>query len=414
MNTSLQLDGAVLLRQLRELGEIGADRELGGRTRIALTDDERAGRDRVVAWMRELDLDVRIDRIGNIFGTLHAGPAAAGRQPLMIGSHIDTVKNAGALDGCYGVLAGLAVARAFRDARIESARPITVAAFTNEEGIRYQPDMMGSLVHAGGLSIDDALNTIGIDGTRLGDELARIGYAGDLEPGAIVPHAYLELHIEQGPILEAENVRIGVVENLQGISWQQITVQGNANHAGTTPMHLRHDAGWVAAAIATFLRELAVSSGTTLATIGMLRIEPNVINVIPRKAVLTVDLRDPDEQRLQQAEQRLADHLEQLAALEGVQISTERLARFEPVVFDAALVDAIEKAVARRGFSYRRMTSGAGHDAQMIARIAPAAMIFVPSRDGISHNPREHTGDSQLVDGARLLLDVVLDRLAAV
>ncbi|HDR9834032.1 TPA: Zn-dependent hydrolase [Burkholderia multivorans] len=414
MNTSLQLDGAVLLRQLRELGEIGADRELGGRTRIALTDDERAGRDRVVAWMRELDLDVRIDRIGNIFGTLHAGPAAAGRQPLMIGSHIDTVKNAGALDGCYGVLAGLAVARAFRDARIESARPITVAAFTNEEGIRYQPDMMGSLVHAGGLSIDDALNTIGIDGTRLGDELARIGYAGDLEPGAIVPHAYLELHIEQGPILEAENVRIGVVENLQGISWQQITVQGNANHAGTTPMHLRHDAGWVAAAIATFLRELAVSSGTTLATIGMLRIEPNVINVIPRKAVLTVDLRDPDEQRLQQAEQRLADHLEQLAALEGVQISTERLARFEPVVFDAALVDAIEKAAARRGFSYRRMTSGAGHDAQMIARIAPAAMIFVPSRDGISHNPREHTGDSQLVDGARLLLDVVLDRLAAV
>ncbi|PRE62812.1 Zn-dependent hydrolase [Burkholderia multivorans] len=413
MNTSLQLDGAVLLRQLRELGEIGADRELGGRTRIALTDDERAGRDRVVAWMRELDLDVRIDRIGNIFGTLHAGSAAAGRQPLMIGSHIDTVKNAGALDGCYGVLAGLAVARAFRDARIEPARPITVAAFTNEEGIRYQPDMMGSLVHSGGLSIDDALNTIGIDGTRLGDELARIGYAGDLEPGAIVPHAYLELHIEQGPILEAENVRIGVVENLQGISWQQITVQGNANHAGTTPMHLRHDAGWVAAAIATFLRELAVSSGTTLATIGMLRIEPNVINVIPRKAVLTVDLRDPDEQRLQQAEQRLADHLEQLAALEGVQISTERLARFEPVVFDAALVDAIEKAAARRGFSYRRMTSGAGHDAQMIARIAPAAMIFVPSRGGISHNPREHTDDSQLVDGARLLLDVVLDRLAA-
>ncbi|PRE51556.1 Zn-dependent hydrolase [Burkholderia multivorans] len=413
MNTSLQLDGVVLLRQLRELGEIGADRELGGRTRIALTDDERAGRDRVVAWMRELDLDVRIDRIGNIFGTLHAGWAAAGRQPLMIGSHIDTVKNAGALDGCYGVLAGLAVARAFRDAHIEPARPITVAAFTNEEGIRYQPDMMGSLVHAGGLSIDDALNTIGIDGTRLGDELARIGYAGDLEPGAIVPHAYLELHIEQGPILEAENVRIGVVENLQGISWQQITVQGNANHAGTTPMHLRHDAGWVAAAIATFLRELAVSSGTTLATIGMLRIEPNVINVIPRKAVLTVDLRDPDEQRLQQAEQRLADHLEQLAALEGVHISTERLARFEPVVFDAALVDAIEKAAARRGFSYRRMTSGAGHDAQMIARIAPAAMIFVPSRGGISHNPREHTDDSQLVDGARLLLDVVLDRLAA-
>lgn len=411
---SLHLDGTILLNQLRQLGEIGADREVGGRTRIALTDDERAGRDLVVSWMRALDLEVRVDRIGNIFGTLHAGADAVEQRPIMIGSHIDTVKNAGALDGCYGVLAGLAVVRAFRQAGVLPKRSLTIAAFTNEEGVRYQPDMMGSLVYAGGLSVDTALNTIGIDGTRLGDELARIGYAGDFEPGAIVPHEYLELHIEQGPILEAENTRIGVVENLQGISWQQITVQGNANHAGTTPTRLRHDAGWVAAAVAVFLRELAVSTGTTLATIGMLRIEPNVINVIPRKAVFTVDLRDPDEARLQEAERRLAEYLTHVAEQEGVQITTERLVRFEPVVFDADLADAIEKSAERMGFSHRRMTSGAGHDAQMIARIAPAAMIFVPSRGGISHNPREHTEDSQLVDGANLLLDVVLDRLAAV
>ncbi|VWD27982.1 MULTISPECIES: Zn-dependent hydrolase [Burkholderia] len=410
---ALELDGALLLDQLRRLGEVGADPDAGGRTRIALTDDERVGRDLVVEWMRELDLDVRIDRIGNLFGTLRSATDDGSERPLMMGSHIDTVKNAGALDGCYGVLAGLAVVRAFRDAGLKPRRSITIGAFTNEEGIRYQPDMMGSLVHAGGMPVDAALDTVGIDGTRLGDELARIGYAGDLEPGAIVPHEYLELHIEQGPILEAERIRIGVVESLQGISWQQVTVQGNANHAGTTPTHLRHDAGWAAAAIATFLRELAVASGTTLATIGMLHIEPNVINVIPRKAVFTVDLRDPDELRLQDAELRLADYLDKVAAAEGVRITTERLVRFEPVVFDAGLAEEIEASAARMGFSNRRMTSGAGHDAQMIARIAPAAMIFVPSRGGISHNPREHTDDDQLVDGAKVLLDVVLRRLAA-
>ncbi|SIT49328.1 Amidase, hydantoinase/carbamoylase family [Paraburkholderia piptadeniae] len=416
MNTfvppSLTLDGKLLIEQLQQLGELGTDHEVGGRTRIALTDDERAGRDLVVKWMRELHLDVRIDRIGNIFGTLRSESDDGTERPLMMGSHIDTVKNAGALDGCYGVLAGLAVVRAFRRADVKPQRSITIGAFTNEEGIRYQPDMMGSLVYAGGLAVDAALNTVGIDGTRLGDELERIGYAGDLEPGSIVPHEYLELHIEQGPVLEAENVRIGVVENLQGISWQQVTVQGNANHAGTTPTRLRHDAGWVAAAVSTFLRELAVATGTTLATIGMFRIEPNVINVIPRKAVFTVDLRDPDEQRLQDAERRLAEFLEQVAVKEGVKITTERLVRFEPVVFDAGLADAIEASSARLGFTHRRMTSGAGHDAQMIARMAPAAMIFVPSRGGISHNPREHTDEGQLIDGANVLLDVVLNRLS--
>lgn len=223
---ALELDGALLLDQLRRLGEVGADPDAGGRTRIALTDDERVGRDLVVEWMRELDLDVRIDRIGNLFGTLRSATDDGSERPLMMGSHIDTVKNAGALDGCYGVLAGLAVVRAFRDAGLKPRRSITIGAFTNEEGIRYQPDMMGSLVHAGGMPVDAALDTVGIDGTRLGDELARIGYAGDLEPGAIVPHEYLELHIEQGPILEAERIRIGVVESLQGISWQQVTVQG--------------------------------------------------------------------------------------------------------------------------------------------------------------------------------------------
>ena len=407
------LDTAKLLEQLRELGAIGHDAAQGGRTRIALTDEEKAGRDLLVRWMRELDLEVRVDQIGNIFGVLHAEHSGGMAQPLMMGSHIDTVRNAGALDGCYGVLAGLAVVRAYRQAGLRPARAIVVAAFTNEEGVRYQPDMMGSLVYAGGMDVQAALNTVGTDGTRLGDELARIGYAGDMAPGAIVPREYIELHIEQGPVLEAEGKLIGVVESLQGISWQKVTITGVANHAGTTPTRLRHDAGYAAAACVAFLREQVVGAApeTTLATVGSLRLEPDLINVIPRKATFTVDLRDPDEQRLQAAERRLADFLATLAEREGVTVETEQLVRFEPVVFDTALADRIQAAAQRRGLPHRRMTSGAGHDAQMLARIAPSAMIFVPSRGGISHNPREHTDDDQLALGAQVLLDVVQDCL---
>ncbi|WP_296218746.1 Zn-dependent hydrolase [Pseudomonas sp. UBA2684] len=408
-----RLNGSILLQQVRALGEIGADQVNGGRTRIALTDAEKAGRDQLVAWMKELDLDVRVDRIGNIFGTLRSVSDQGDQAPLMMGSHIDTVTNAGALDGCYGVLAALAVARAFREAGVLPSRSITIGTFTNEEGVRYQPDMLGSLVYARGLAVDEALATRGTDGTRLGDELQRIGYAGDLEPGSVIPHEYLELHIEQGPILEAENTQIGVVETLQGISWQRIVVQGNANHAGTTPTRLRHDAGYVACAVVAELRDIAKDSGaTTLATVGCMSFEPNVINVIPRRATFTVDLRDPDEALLLSAEKRLSQFLAAISTEEGVQISTEQLVRFQPVTFDAGLADEIEDSAKRCGFSHKRMTSGAGHDAQMIARIAPSAMIFVPSRGGISHNPREHTDDDQLLKGAEVLLDVVVHRLS--
>jgi N-carbamoyl-L-amino-acid hydrolase len=267
------LNAERLLEQIRELGAVGLDGTVGGRTRIALTDAEKAGRDLLIRWMHELELEVRIDRVGNVFGTLHAAASGGDRKPLMIGSHIDTVHNAGTLDGCYGVLAGLAVARAYRHAGTLPARSIVIAAFTNEEGVRYQPDMMGSLVHAGGLPVQVAPDTVGTDGTRLGDELERIGYAGDLEPGASVPQEYLELHIEQGPILKAEGRLIGVVENLQGISWQKITVHGTANHAGTTPTRLRHDAGYVAAAVVAFLREQIVQGAQVLLDVVQRRLD---------------------------------------------------------------------------------------------------------------------------------------------
>lgn len=396
------LDQARLMDRLQRLGAIG-NGPSGGPTRLALTDADRDGRDLLAGWMREAGLEVRVDRIGNIFGLW---PAAAEAAPVMIGSHIDTVIDAGTYDGCYGVLAGLAVVEALRAAGIAPARPIAVAAFTNEEGVRFQPDMMGSLVHAGGLDLETALATVGTDGAVLGEELARIGYAGDLEPGSIRPACYLELHIEQGPVLEAEGLAIGAVDSLQGISWQRVTITGTANHAGTTPIAARRDAGLAAARVIAHLRDRVAHAGT-LATVGSLRLEPDAINVIPSRAVFTVDLRDPEGDRLQAAEAALAGYLETLATAEGVEVATEPLARFSPVRFDPELVRLVAEAAERRGHRSRRITSGAGHDAQMIARIAPSAMIFVPSRGGISHNPAEFTASEQLAAGSEVLLDVV-------
>lgn len=401
---TIALDTATMLAQLVQLGGIGLDAG-GGRTRLAFSDADKQGRDQLVAWMNALKLDIKIDQIGNIFGTLAGSDQTL--APLMLGSHIDTVINAGMYDGCYGVLAGLAVLRAVRQAGVTPRRSIVVAAFSNEEGVRYQPDMMGSLVYAGGINVAQVLDVIGTDGTRLGEELARIGYAGDLPPGAVVPHAYLELHIEQGPLLEAHATQIGVVADLQGISWQQITINGVANHAGTTPLAMRHDAGWAAAEFITQVRHMAKESGSTLATVGSIQVSPNAINVIPQTAVLTLDMRDPDDQKLSAAESHVAALLQIIAAQEGVMIRSQQLVRFPAVHFDESIVAEIARATASLGFSQRQMTSGAGHDAQMLARIAPAAMIFVPSKSGISHNPAEYTSDVDLIAGATVLLAVV-------
>ena len=339
--SDLSIDADRLLGRIRALGAIGRDGE-GRLTRLAASDADRLGRDRFVAWAEGAGLRVAIDRIGNILAIWDEAddPDAA---PLMLGSHIDTVIDAGIYDGCYGVLAGLEVVETLKEAGVKPARPIVVAAFTNEEGVRYAPDMMGSLVYAGGLGVEAALATVGADSTVLGDELARIGYAGTAEPGFLTPQAYVELHIEQGPVLERDGIPLGAVENLQGISWQRLVIDGVANHAGTTPTAMRRDAGLAAARIITLLREIAVrSNGTTVATVGALSLEPNAINVIPSRAVMTVDLRDPDEDRLKAAEAALATFVGELAASEGVSIATERLARFEPVLFDAGIVATIE------------------------------------------------------------------------
>lgn len=403
-----RIDGKRLVSRLRVLGEIGRDKS-GALTRLAASDEDKAARDQYVTWLKDAGLEVRIDQIGNTFGVWQSDSAVGS---LMMGSHIDSVINAGIYDGCYGVIAGLSVIEALRAAGVQPDRALVVASFTNEEGVRYTPDMMGSLVYAGGLDVDTALASVGTDGSVLGEELARIGYAGSMMPGAMVPSAFLELHIEQGPVLEAEGKTIGAVANLQGISWQKITIHGTANHAGTTPTHLRKDAGLAAAKVTTYLREL-VDGSNSVATVGTIRYAPNAINVVPSVAEFTVDVRDPDEAVLKSREAALQAFLQSLEQSDGVTISTKRLVRFEPVTFDPALVKLIEASSAERGISCHRMTSGAGHDAQMLAQLCPAAMIFVPSKDGISHNPREHTDEEALVTGAQVLLDTVLKIVGA-
>jgi len=391
-----------LFANLDALAEIGAI-EGGGCARLALTDEDKAGRGLVVGWMKELGLEVRVDAIGNVIGL------RAGREnlaPVMTGSHIDTVRTGGRYDGNYGVLAGLEVVRALNEAKVTTRRPIAVAFFTNEEGARFQPDMMGSLVYAGGIGLNEAYAAADKDGLSVGDELRRIGYLGAAKPGALKPHAFLELHIEQGPILDEEKVQIGVVESVQGISWTEYAVTGVSNHAGTTPMRLRRDAGYLAASVNLFARKLAWEmGGHQVATVGALSLRPNLINVVPNQAVFTVDLRNTDEEKLKDAEARVGAHIAEVAKQERVEVAAKVLARFEPVIFDAGLVDRVEHHARALSLSTRRMPSGAGHDAQILAQRLPSAMMFVPSIGGISHHFTENTEDADIVLGCQVFAD---------
>ena len=397
-----------LMRKIMDLASIGAI-DGGGCARLALTDEDAAGRDLVVAWMHDLGLIVTTDVIGNVIGTWQVGKGL----PVMTGSHIDTVRTGGKYDGNLGVLAGLEVIQTLQENGIEPERPISVGIFTNEEGSRFAPDMLGSLVYVGGLAVEEALDIVGIDGARVGDELERIGYNGATPCPGFAPHSFVELHIEQGPVLERTNMTIGAVNSVQGISWQEITVLGQSNHAGTTPMNMRKDPSYVAAALTVFLRELASRyGGHQVCTVGKIDLFPNLVNVIPAKAVLTVDIRNTNEQTLRNAEAELANFLVDIARSEGVSISTRYLARFEPVEFHPKVVELISTIAKTHTQAVVHMPSGAGHDAQMFARVCPSAMIFVPSVEGISHNPSEFTSQEDITLGTNILLQVLL-QLAA-
>jgi N-carbamoyl-L-amino-acid hydrolase len=402
--TNLRIAGDRLLWRLETLARIG-DTGDGGCRRLALSDEDRQGRDLLVSWMRELGLEVGIDRIGNIIGVMAGetdGPA------VMLGSHIDTVATGGRYDGALGVLAGLEVVATLKEAGIAPKRPLAVIAFTNEEGARFQPDMMGSCVWSGALSVEEAYAVRDGEGLAIGNELSRIGYAGESAPGFLAAHAYLELHIEQGPILDAEGGGIGAVAGVQAITWLEIALDGEANHAGTTPMSYRRDAGYAAARIIAFGRELTREIEGQVANAGQVAFEPGNVNVVPRRAVFTMDIRNPDDGRLAEAERRLRAFAGEIAREEKAELSIRDLARFPAVRFDERLVASIEQAARALDLPARRMLSGAGHDAQLMARIAPSAMIFVPSVKGLSHNPQEYTAPDDLIAGANVLLAAAL------
>ncbi len=377
-----------LRARLDALAEIGAI-DGGGSARLALTDEDRRGRDLVVSWMRDLSLRIDVDEMGNVVGTW---PADRTDAPVMTGSHIDTVATGGRFDGTLGVLAGLEVLETLIRAGVELAHPVAVAFFTDEEGSRFAPDMLGSLVYAGGMPLEDGLAVRAIDGALLGEELLRIGYAGPQPCPARPPRAFVELHIEQGPVLEGEQVTIGVVTGVQGISWTELTITGQSNHAGTTPMSMRHDAGYAAAEVASFARRLAAEIGPPqVATVGRIELHPNLVNVVAARATLTVDLRNTDEELVAESERRLFEFCDELTEREGVSITRRSLARFAPVDFDEHVVALVEEVARARGLSTMRL---------------------LPSVRGISHNPAELTADADLEAGANVLLHVLL-RLAA-
>jgi N-carbamoyl-L-amino-acid hydrolase len=404
----LVVDGDRLMERLDALAQLGAIPDTMGCSRLALTDEDRAGRDLVVGWMRDLGLDVTIDGIGNVAAVM---PSPAG-LPVTVGSHIDTVATGGRYDGNLGVLAGLEVIETVIARQVALERPLAVAFFTDEEGARFAPDMLGSLVYVGGMGLEEALEIEGIDDSIVSNELDRIGYRGTGPCPGVVPHAFVELHIEQGPVLEAGGHTIGVVSGVQGISWTEVTITGESNHAGTTPMSMRKDPAVAAGAIAVFVHDLAHELGhPQVGTVGKIDLHPDLVNVVPAHAIVTVDLRNTDEAVLVEAEARLSNFLDYLATEHNVEIGVRSLARFEPVEFSSEVVELITEVAVGQGHEPVVMPSGAGHDAQMFSRVCPAGMIFVPSHKGISHNPDEHTDVDDLIAGTNVLLHTVI-RLA--
>ena len=401
-----------LMANLERFSRIGA-LSGGGVCRLALTDEDKAARDTLKEWMLDIGLEVKVDKIGNMFGT------RKGKQdlsPVMIGSHLDTVGTGGCYDGSLGVLAAMEAVETLNDQKIETKKSITIVNFTNEEGVRFIPDMMGSLVVSGGMSLDEIYKVQSVDGSvNLFQELKRIGYEGKEPVDNFKADSYIELHIEQGPVLEHENIKIAAVEMVQGISWTEFIIHGQANHAGTTPMELRKDAGYAASSIIQFARELTKEvGGRQVANAGMMEVYPNLINVVPERVRLTLDLRNTDNSQLLLAENRLKEFIIDLELREKVTIETKRLVRFNPVDFDEEIISLIDQTAVELGYSRKRMHSGAGHDAQMMVVVCPTAMIFIPSKDGISHNVNEYSSPEDIEVGANVLLNAALKRAGRV
>ncbi|RZT42286.1 Zn-dependent hydrolase [Cupriavidus agavae] len=405
-----RINGARLWQSLMDLGAIGATPK-GGVCRIALTDEDRQGRGLVVQWCREAGLDVRVDEIGNVFAR-RAGTDPDARA-VATGSHIDTQPSGGKFDGNFGVLAGLEVMRTLNDLGIATRAPLEVAFWTNEEGTRFTPVMMGSGVFAGVFDAEEARGQQDRDGISVGDALASIGYLG-AHPAGDVPGgmyaAYFEAHIEQGPVLEAARLPIGVVSGALGQQWYDVTVLGQDAHAGPTPLALRHDALLASARMIEAVNRIARDEAPHgRGTVGFVEVTPNSRNVIPGRVDFSVDFRNLAQAGLDRMDAAMRAAFGGIADMAGVTVEIRQVVKFEPCIFDAACVDSVRRAATRLDLPHMDVVSGAGHDAVYVAGRAPAGMIFVPCKDGISHNELEDALPEHIEAGANVLLLAMLE-----
>ena len=410
----LQINGARLWDSLMALAEVGAYRDeetgLSGVSRLALTEADAQGRRLVKRWFEEAGLEVRVDRIGNVIGR------RKGRRndeaPVMSGSHIDSVPTAGAFDGCLGVLGALECVRVLNELGMVTRRPLEIAFFTEEEGCRFGMDVLGSAVAAGRLRLEEAHALKDRDGRTVQGELERQGFLGTAPERLPPPHAFVECHVEQGPVLRAAGMDLGLVTGVQATSWQEVVIAGKAAHSGTTPMSLRHDAGLAAARLNLRLHEMALSGryGDLHATMGRLQLVPGSVNVIPGQARCTVDLRNPNNAMMLAAERDLQELYRWLEKEAAVSITWRQTARTPRIAFSEQVQAVLAHQMDAAGLKYQRIVSGAGHDAQEIAALCPAAMIFVPGEyDGISHNPREFSTPEACARGVNVLLRTLVE-----
>jgi N-carbamoyl-L-amino-acid hydrolase len=409
--SNLTINGDRLWASLMEMAEIGATAK-GGVCRLALTDLDRQARDLFVRWCKEAGCRVTVDAVGNIFARREG--REAGREPVVFGSHLDTQPTGGKFDGAYGVLAGLEVMRTLAETGYRTEAPVEVVAWTNEEGARFAPALMGSGVFAGVFKLDEIRACRDREGATFGEALDGIGYAGAAPASGRKVAAFFECHIEQGPILESEGKTIGVVTAGQAQRWYEVTLTGQESHAGTTPMERRKDALVGAARLVDFVNRLGWEHRPDArATCGLMEVRPNSRNTIPGSVFVTVEFRHPSEDTLRRLDQAFRGRAAEIAAAAGLELELKEIFHFPATPFDPACIAAVRESARARGYPHRDIISGAGHDALFLARVAPSAMIFVPCENGISHNEIEGANASDLAAGCQVLLDAVLSRANA-
>lgn len=404
---NMTINGERLWDSLMEMAKIGPG-IAGGNNRQTVTDEDGEGRALFQRWCEAAGMTMGLDKMGTMFARREGTDPDA--LPVYVGSHLDTQPTGGKYDGVLGVLAGLEIVRSLNDLDVKTRHPIVIANFSNEEGTRFAPPMLASGVFAGLHDLEWAWDRTDAKGLKFGDELRRIGWMGDEEVGARKMHAFFELHIEQGPILEIEGKDIGIVTHGQGLNWLQVTIAGRERHTGSTPMAMRQNAGRGLAQITELVHEIAMArQPVALGAIGQIDVYPNSRNIIPGRVVCTVDFRSPDAAIQAEMEAALREGAAKIAERLGLGIEIEQVGHFDPVKFDETCVDALRRAADRLGYSHMNIISGAGHDACWINRVAPTAMVMCPCVDGLSHNEAEDITPEWATKSANVLMHAVVE-----